>query len=1644
MIRWACIFLFLPVLSKAQMVQGGDTLYGPEWIRYDQTYYKFYISKDSLYQIRHADLVQAGLPVSQISGAQWQVWRMGREVPLFVSNAGTWSAGDFIQFWGTKNTSELDAYLFADPASEMLNPEFSLYTDSMPYFLTWVNPGTSTRRVMVRPSNTGLQPQDHVWVERLYEFHHMPFDQKYDSENTVAYSTYDACEGFGNGETSIYHQMLKATFPYEGNINGKLQIRLATNGRQHNLRISINNAVRLIDSFQGFQLKDYELEISNQALSGNISLKIEGLATDLDHFVLSRIKFSYAKQAGSPLTEGETLQATGSPFLSRIQQALPEAILIHPDSTSWIQAVTLNNQAYMEIPLVTDPQDVYISQAGKAASISQLDKIVLDPLLHDPNSDYIIINHKSLQAGTLEYADYRQSAAGGGFKVRIVDVEQIYDQFAYGVPRHVIGLRNFGQYIAKSWAAPKYLFLMGRALNYRDLRVNNNIHQYGHLHLVPTFGYPGSDNLIFASRNSSVPVLPFGRLAATKNEQVITYLNKVKEYEGRLKNPSSDEDLFWRKKVLHMAGGSPQERLDSYLAEMKDKMENNSFHALVTTVTKTSSDPVQGGLSEIVKNAVNLGVALKVYLGHGATSATEIGLDDPALFDNAGKYPLSFSLGCLTGNMHTTGFSLSESFVLSPKGTIGYIASAGFGYPHALSNYGNEFYNLMGNGLYTGSIGNLHRESLLKLDRFRDFPSYSLNQQLSFHGDPAVQLNYYSSPDFTLDYSSFKFEPANVQSDQDSLRFSADVWNIGKYTSLPLKIKVEHGLPDGGKLEYLFSIQLVKTFETVHFSLPMPQNSVGINSLRLILDPGNEFQELPDPYAENNNRLRDHAGNTGISFPVYNNEARPVHPKNFAIIGDADLVLKAYSSNAFSPEADYYFEIDTTPLFSSSIKRGATVHQRGGMIHWSPGLNLAPNTVYYWRVAADTAGTNRPLIWNESSFVYLPGQGPGWNQSHAYQFGQNPRNQSIFFDTLHHRWEFRPEDLSFVASSINHALDAAEYSKVLINGIRYTRNNRNFQSEFIITIWDPKSGLVRNPVGGRDGAINVFTTPAPGYYFPMEKNTPEERNNLIRFLETGIQEGQYVIVMNHIEPGASYFPEFWALDSTVLGKNLFQAFEANGASLIRRLAAELYSYPYVFVFRKGHEVIDEVVSTDGLQARSSFTFPQTSSYGTFQSQLAGPAIQWQKFEWSVNDNRMDPENTMVVLGIKNQELDTLIKSSTSPVDLTGIDPNSYPQLKFEWQASDSAKSGSINLEYWRVFYTGLADLAVNSNEGFEFYKDTIDRGEDVRIRFLLENNGDSATDSIRVTFSLTDPQNITTRDTFWTAPLVPLQKQSVSHSFSTDQRSERQTLVIEARSKNNLPEITLLNNTGSISFYVVDDLVPPTVSVLFDGRQIMNNEIVSRHPFIQIDLSDNKRFSPDDTAQIILSLKYPGTDRFERIPAQDFILTVSGNQASLSYRPGFVKTGSYTLRVQARDRSGNDAGQVPYEIDFKVITENTVSAVLPYPNPFSTQCRFAYTLTGEKPAVFKIQVLTVNGRVVRELTEIDLGPLREGTHLTDRAWDGYDEYGNKLANGTYLYRVVMKDHQGKSYSSFEDFEDAGGQDARRFFTKGIGKLVILR
>lgn len=123
---------------------------------------------------------------------------------------------------------------------------------------------------------------------------------------------------------------------------------------------------------------------------------------------------------------------------------------------------------------------------------------------------------------------------------------------------------------------------------------------------------------------------------------------------------------------------------------------------------------------------------------------------------------------------------------------------------------------------------------------------------------------------------------------------------------------------------------------------------------------------------------------------------------------------------------------------------------------------------------------------------------------------------------------------------------------------------------------------------------------------------------------------------------------------------------------------------------------------------------------------------------------------------------------------------------------------------------------------------------------------------------------------------------------------------------------------------------------------------------------------------------------------------------------------------------------------FRIINENTLTYVVNYPNPFSTATRFYYELTGSVlPEVFQIHIYTITGRLVKVIDLKALGEVRLGRHLTTYAWDGTDEHGDRLANGVYLYRTIVR---MPGEASLERREEG----LSSYFKGGWGKMVLMR
>ena len=162
------ILLFCPCILFGQSFTN-------DWIDYNKQYYKFKVYEDGIYRIDYSALVDAGIPVSSISPQQFQIFYKGEEQYIYVDGTGPldsiFSPGEFIEFYGERNTGWLDTSWYAFPDWHA-NPNVSLYTDTSTYFLTWTSSSQANRLSVEDDVDfTGYVPADYFLHESRQDYY---------------------------------------------------------------------------------------------------------------------------------------------------------------------------------------------------------------------------------------------------------------------------------------------------------------------------------------------------------------------------------------------------------------------------------------------------------------------------------------------------------------------------------------------------------------------------------------------------------------------------------------------------------------------------------------------------------------------------------------------------------------------------------------------------------------------------------------------------------------------------------------------------------------------------------------------------------------------------------------------------------------------------------------------------------------------------------------------------------------------------------------------------------------------------------------------------------------------------------------------------------------------------------------------------------------------------------------------------------------------------------------------------------------------------------------------------------------------------------------------------------------------------------
>jgi len=1633
-----------------------------EWIDYTQSYYSFPISENGIYRITYQNLVDAGISINTINPENIQVFARGKEVPLFIEGEsdGVFNTTDYIEFYGEKNDGWLDSTLYKGRKNQP-NPYYSLISDTINYFLSWNTDGNNLRYEEENAIDfSNYFKASYIWKEQLEVYN----SSYYDGEILTAGITdpeYVPSEGWMDGTLTLGNSRNKtistrnrySSGPFvelEAQVAGESNWRAVGNGDHH---LEINIGTHKIDRiFEGYELVNIKSSFSpSQIISGNNTFRFQSIDdrnSGVDRTALAYLKITYPQTLSlSNASYYEFLVDDASSQNAQYLEILffrggQNPVLYDLSNHKRIRVIeTLANYKTI-IPNGNGRKRCVIAATNEIKIISDLNPVSSSGLFVDyldlqKDTSFLIITQSQLIPEASFYAAYRRSI---GLESMVIDIEQLYLQYAYGVKKHPLAIRNFVEELDASGKFPiSHIFLLGKSVAAKAHRKSST----GYLrNLVPTMGNPAADNLLVSGINNSIlePIAPLGRLSAKNGSDIDLYLDKVKEYE-------SAEPAKWMKRALHFAGGKDIGETNDHTAYLNGFAQD--FQSLpqggqTLLFTKSTSSPFQVSLSDSIRTLMNEGVSLLTFFGHStANGGFDISIDSPDKLQNQGRYNVLFANSCFAGNTHQNGpVSTSEQYVLERnKGSIAFIASGNLGLPPFLNRYSSIFYENFSSKNYGKSLAENMRLTVQELQNSTiSDPLKSICLEMTLQGDPSLVLNAHRLTDYQVKDNSIRITPSEVTTDIDSFKISILIENIGRAINDSVVVQLIREFPINGINDSVIYRTIVPiTFEkTIDFSFPVDVLSdIGSNVFTFLVDPFSSIEEL----SELNNRL-------DFEVLIRSGEIIPVYPYNYAIVGDQSPTLKASTAFAFEEEKTYRFELDNTIDFNSPSKASLDIASKGGVIGWKPTQlnNMNDSSVYFWRTSK-IPSQGEDFNWRVNSFQYLPNES-GWSQD---QFDQFSKNNYLFIGQNNplQRFDF-VDNIKELLVKTKGSPTIAERNRVSYAVDADIRERASCYSipAFLIAVLDSLSLDSWESTENDYGHSNYD----PLWCFPNRNRSEavfnfnskdtSELYAMRDFLNNSIPNGSYVVAYNYLNIDYSTINN---IDSSIL-----KAFKNIGVSVFDGLQD---GFPFIFSVKKGDK--SSVVETSGKTITEEIELKRTlvtsATFGEITSTKVGPSPNFKRlsYRFSSQESNSTDEVSFELLGLKdNGSTETLFTSDQFALDTNIrqlLSRKSIQELRLRVTGSDAITQTPPQLERWEVSYTELPDAALAPNLFFKINKDTLQQGENFEFEVAIQNNSPIDMDSLAIEIKVMDlQQNISNLSNLKLAPLKGDSILILKLSIPTQSFLGKNTLLLHINPELEQLEQHSFNNTGQYDFYVINDRINPLLDVTFDGRHIINREIVSSAPRINISLRDNNQFlALDDTSAFTISLRHPNGDEellnynnpnynLQFIPAQ-----LPENTARVIFSPQLNQDGIYRLKIQASDKTGNQSGSKNYQIEFEVINKASITHLLNYPNPFSTSTQFVFTLTGsEVPDRIQIQIMTITGKVVREISEDELGPIHIGNNITDFKWDGKDEYGDQLANGVYLYRVKMK-LNGNNLERRESTID-------KYFTKSFGKMYLLR
>ena len=1561
------------------------------WINYSMEYVKLKIPADGIYRIGYQDLKNYGISPSEIDPATIKIYCKGKQIPLYIysNEDNRFSPGDYIEFWATKNYGSPDYRKIVPYGSDYLN-YMNRYSDTTVAWLTWG--GANGRRIKVITSygneisdtlNSYLNLQHFEKDVRLWYYDsavprvQLPFWQ----ENKVWTWAF-----WGTGGSFTLPFTVSDIVPGS---RFHTVARLISNGADvqvnaHKIGININsNPIADTINFDYKQTVNFSSRFSSGILNnGNNTLKLTGLPTagTFQQVLLDWIDIEYYRRL---VASNDSLYFKFPDSLSKKLRVIKIAGIdsasgfvlykVKPDTVKFENFLLSGNLSktltFADTVAGGDAYMLVVSHYVKSPIFAGKKKF-LDLRKTGEGADDIIISNRLLQQSAAQYAEFIKS----NYPVRtaLVFVNDIYDEFSFGYPEPE-AIRNFLLYAFNNWTspAPTYLTLIGDA-NYDYKNLWSPVPKVRKKDLVPSYGDPVSDNW-YCTWDSSQPDIPqmlVGRIPAADNAQVNFYLDKYRKYLAR---PYDG----WNKTFLFFSGGDPA--LPSQLAQLKtvnDSVLNSmvkpspvggegiNFYKTINPVTNFGPFT-----NDQIQNSLNQDGLFISYLGHSGTQTWDNGItsvnDLKNSYDN--RFPLITDFGCSTGKFAEPDVNAFGELFLSESDqgqAISYLGNSSWGYISTSTSIPLYFFKY----LLKDSVTNIAEAHLLSvIKRFQENGYSDVNRVFAYcnilFGDPLLNLKLPQKPNLSIISGDIHFLNQNPTSQDEYLPVKILYQNYGSVPDDSISISVEDKLNNIVVFDKDFKVRVPLITDSLNVNIPV-KNLPGDHIISVIIDSADHLDEI---------YKSDNKASAGIN--VYSVSFKNLANGNFDNINNSEIKLLNPVYNPGDFNRGYILQLDTSSNFSGFREYKGNIGTFSSVILLE---NLLQSERYWWRIKT----SNSPL-WSQAYAFTYNGSNYNWFFDKPLSNKNDIGQKNISFDLGNHEWT-----LSTTKDELK--IESAGSSDGRFASIQYNLKEVLSNTFF----WGIATALI-DTVSLEPTDIKYFTYP-----------NPPSGDSLLSYLKS-LPVGT-VLAMSVCDDAAQ----------SVLGytggtpvRNEIKKWGSKYIDSVR------YRESWCMIGKKGAApgTVPEVYRK---QFQGIAIIDTVKTIKNKSGQIVMPVIN-NSAEWDslkVNYN-LPPGTSFNIrpLGIKaDNEADTLntIILNNGYGSLKNINARQYRSLKFLIKMEANSQGVSPGLTSLAIKYKLVPELGLNY-QVVSISRDTLTVGEDEELQFYVYNEGGVPADSFDVKVELVNPDN--SREQLFNTlvdSINPGSRRLFTVNYNTSQGTGSKSFAITVDPGNKIPELYKDNNFYTVPFYIKKDTSKPSVAITFDGKDIINGQYVSANPYIKISMMDPTRLPVTDTSDIRIFLNndpiYFTNNNFIK-----YHFSASNPKFVINYNPK-LKDGEYSLRVMAKNALGTYADSSNLEKSFSVTNETHLLYVYNYPNPFKYDTYFTFRLT-QIPDEIKIMIYTIAGRLIKTIARRS-GQLNYDFNRIH--WDGRDADGNIIANGIYLYKVIMK-NGGKSESTIQ-------------------------